>query len=494
MTSKLEAVAHPAMPSDTSGLLRLFGRNTFWIWVDRGVLSVGTLFAGLFLIRYLAPADFGLYSVALSAGMLAAVAMDLGYSRYAARAVAACPAEGRSILTASLFFSALFGLAELAAMLAALQLRATYFAAVCAGLLLGNFARLHDLTAAFLRAELRPRAMVWASTLGRLSHIVVIFLVVWFRGSVLDLFVGYIFVAVPGLVLRLYQLRHHRPAWSELRWGAMWSLTLRAWPFFSFSLTELGFSQVFLISFSLVASQHEVGLLAAGLAIVSLLHQGASAVADAVLPLMTRLFEGGRMAEVLALRDRILEGLLVLTLPAVAVLFVFAPQICALLGAKYVACAPILRLLALRAPLWILEGFLGAGFLNATNRVGERRNAFAMALLVLVILTLVLGSAWCGEGAAVAFWVATLCVLHSYTRFCLAHGDRLNLVGMFAATAPAAAVMAALCFTLSDAMHWALTLPPAILAYFILLLITARARVRSVGRTLWQCLVGQEST
>ena len=492
MNTKLQAtsVSPPGLPSNTSTLLHLFGRITFWIWVDRCLLSVGTLVAGLLLIRYLAPVDFGLYSMALSAGALAAVGLDLGYSRYAARAVAACPAEGRSILTASLFLSAAFGLAELVALLAAFQLREMYLAAILAGLLLGNFARLHDLTAAFLRAELRPRAMVWASTMSRLSHIAVIFLVIGLRGSVLDLLLGYALVAVPGLALRLSQLWHHRPALRGLSWKALRSLTLRTWPFFSFSLTELGFSQVFLLSFSLVASRHEAGLLAAGLAIVSLLHQWASATADAVLPLMTRLYEGGRISEVLDLRGRILEGLLVFSMPAVVMLFVFAPQVCALLGERYAACAPILRLLVLRAPLWILEGFLGAGFLNATNRVAERRNAFALALLVLVIFTLVLGRSWGEQGAALAFWLATLCILHSYARLCSSMGDRLNLLSMFAATVPAALIMAAVCFVLSDAIHWALTLPPAILAYFTILLITARTRLLSVGRTLRQCLVG----
>jgi len=480
----------PDLPANTSAILGVFGKNTLWIWVDRGLLSIGTLLAGLLLVRYLGPADFGHYSVALSAGVLVAVVMDLGFTRYAARVVAASPREGRSIMSLGLLTSVVLLLGEMVALVVAALLKNGYLAVICAGLILGNFGRLHDLTGAFLRAELRSRAMVLGSTISRLGHIVVIFIVIGFRLSVLDLLLGYSLVAVPALALRLRQLWHHGPALRELSWRGFWSVSRHAWPFFSFSLSELGYSQVFVLTFSIVASRHEVGLLSAGLVIISLLHQWASATADAVLPLMTRLYEAGRIRELLELRSRILEALLILSIPVVVVLFVFAPQICALLGGKYAASAPVLRILALRAPLWILEGFLGAGFLNATNRVAGRRNAFAFALVVLVILTLILGRIWGPQGAAVAFWIATFCILWAYIRLCSSIGGELRLTSAFAATGSAALVMAALCLKLSNSMFWVLAIPPALLIYFAVLFFFARTRLLSAGRTLRECLVG----
>ena len=481
---------HSELPPGTAAILGVFGRNTLWIWVDRGLLAIGTLLAGLFLVRYLGPADFGLYSVALSAGLLFGVAMDLGYSRYAARAVAASPKEGRGIMTLGLLTSAVLLLGELAALTVAALLKNGYVAVICVGLILGNFSRLHDLTGAFLRAELRSRAMVLASSINRLGHILVICIVIWFRLSVLDLLLGYAIVAVPALALRLRQLWHHLPLLREWNWQGFWPTTRHAWPFFSFSIAELGYSQIFLLTFSFVAAPHDVGLLSAGIIIVSLLHQWASAIADAVLPLMTRLFEAGRFPELFELRARILQLLLILSMPVAVVLFVFAPQICAILGGKYSASAPILRILALRTPLWILEGFFGVGFLNATNRVVGRRNAFAVALIILVILTLILGHIWGPEGAAVASWLATLCILWAYLRLCAQIGGPLHLAPVAAITCLASLIMAWVSVQLAPLFGWGFALVPAVLSYFAVLFLVAPSRLIRAGRTLRECFAG----
>src|SRR5215469_3302431 len=91
-----------SLPSDSATILRIFGANTLWLWLDLGGLRLGTMAAGLFLIRYLGPMNFGLYSTALAAGWLANAAVDLGLTRYAARAIAASPQEGSSILALNL--------------------------------------------------------------------------------------------------------------------------------------------------------------------------------------------------------------------------------------------------------------------------------------------------------------------------------------------------------------------------------------------------------
>ena len=78
------------LPAETSGaILRILGRNTFWLWIDLGVLRIGTMLAGLFLIRYFGPTNFGVYSTALASGWIANSVVDIGLTRYAARAVAA---------------------------------------------------------------------------------------------------------------------------------------------------------------------------------------------------------------------------------------------------------------------------------------------------------------------------------------------------------------------------------------------------------------------
>ena len=72
--TKIEQLAAPCsgeLPRETSAILRIFGENTLWLWLDLGALRLGTMLAGLFLIRYFGPANFGIYSMALAIGWVA---------------------------------------------------------------------------------------------------------------------------------------------------------------------------------------------------------------------------------------------------------------------------------------------------------------------------------------------------------------------------------------------------------------------------------------
>lgn len=98
-TNSLPPLNAAELPAEASAILRIFGRNTLWLWLDLGALRIGTMLAGLFLIRYFGPANFGMYSMALAVGWVANAVIDLGLTRYAARAVAASAAEATPILS-----------------------------------------------------------------------------------------------------------------------------------------------------------------------------------------------------------------------------------------------------------------------------------------------------------------------------------------------------------------------------------------------------------
>jgi O-antigen/teichoic acid export membrane protein len=122
------------LPTERAAILRIFGKNTFWLWLDLGALRIGSLLAGFFLIRYLGPNGFGLYSSAIAVGFLVNAISDLGLTRYTARAVAADPGEGPPILTLTLLTTVLFALLEVAGLLFALLTGHSRIAAICAGL------------------------------------------------------------------------------------------------------------------------------------------------------------------------------------------------------------------------------------------------------------------------------------------------------------------------------------------------------------------------
>src|SRR5438876_10786191 len=100
--------ADTGLPTERAAILGIFGKNTFWLWLDLGALRVGSLLAGFFLIRYLGPHDFGLYSTAIAVGFLVNALSDLGLTRYTARAVAADALEGPPILSLAVITTAIF--------------------------------------------------------------------------------------------------------------------------------------------------------------------------------------------------------------------------------------------------------------------------------------------------------------------------------------------------------------------------------------------------
>ena len=121
------------LPTERAALLRIFGKNTFWLWLDLGALRIGSLLAGFFLIRYLGPNGFGLYSTAIAVGFLVNAVSDPGLTRYTARAVAANSAEGSPILSLSLLTTPGFAILEIAGLLIALFTGHPRAAAICAG-------------------------------------------------------------------------------------------------------------------------------------------------------------------------------------------------------------------------------------------------------------------------------------------------------------------------------------------------------------------------
>src|SRR6266478_6775677 len=161
--------ADTGLPTERAAILGIFAKNTFWLWLDLGALRIGSLLAGFFLIRYLGPNGFGLYSTAIAVGFLVNAVSDLGLTRYTARAVAANSAEGPPILSLSLLTTAVFAVLEVAGLLIALLTGHPRAAAICAGLVLNNLEGTAILCSAMLTANLRSRQILSGSVIGTIA-------------------------------------------------------------------------------------------------------------------------------------------------------------------------------------------------------------------------------------------------------------------------------------------------------------------------------------
>ncbi len=483
-----QTIAVAELPTGSSAVLSAFGRNTFWLWIDRGVMQLGTLVMGLLLVRYLGPERYGTYTIALSVGAAVAVFTDLGMTRYAARAIAASPLEAPGLLAAELALTAGLLVIELIALLVTSLMGKALGAAICAGMIAGNLLGTVTFSASVLVAGLRSRGVLVASVLSRIGSICVVGVVIWRHLSVVSLLLGLSVVTVPVLAIRLWQLSSYWPARRYWHWESFRGVVIRAWPFFSYSVTQIGYQQVSVLCLGVVASREAVGWFAAALVIADVFPQWTFASVDALLPLLTRLFEAGRLDEFRDVGQRLLETMLVLSVPIVLVLAIYAPELCRILGARFSYSALVLRIVSYRALVSVLRGLIGQGFLTATNLVAERRNAVAKVLVLLAAMTLLLGRLFGPAGAAMALLIADSVLLVQYVqvshkaglRFAWKSGMLCGLIG------GAAMVVASL--VLPEAIPWTVRAAAVVLAYVAVLFLFARHTTFGVIATLRDCV------
>jgi O-antigen/teichoic acid export membrane protein len=476
-----------SLPAESGAILRILGRNTFWLWLDLGALRIGTMLAGLFLIRYFGPTNFGVYSTALAAGWIGNCVVDLGLTRYAARAVAASVEETRPIIALSVFTTAISVALEVLALLLALRFGNWQLACFAAGFVLCNFEGTASLCSSVLTAELRSRAILPGSLLGAAGLIGLTIAVIWLHLAVLTMLTALCFKSLLVVSLRLWQLREHWPNRQDFHPEVLMRTVRNALPYFSYNLTQVGYGKIAILCFGLVAPKEQVGWFAAAFVISDVIPQWSYASSGALLPVWTRLFENGRWEEMVALRQRLLDILLFASIPVWISLSVFAPEICALLGPRYVPSAPVLRIVACRSVLAVLDGFLGHGFLVSVNRMKERQAALSVSFVLLAVLSAVLGYMWGAEGVAIGLFVSDAVLIFQYLRIFSRIGMPLEwtpvVPGLFAG-----AIMVGSALALPQGLQPILKLSVILFLYFGTLALLSKDRLVSAGRTLQECI------
>lgn len=476
-----------SLPAESGAILRILGRNTFWLWLDLGALRIGTMLAGLFLIRYLGPANFGVYSTALAAGWIGNCLVDLGLTRFAARAVAASAEETRPILAVSLLTTVISVALEILALLLALRLGYWQLACFAAGFVLCNFEGTASLCSSILTAELRSRAILPGSVLSAAGLIGLTVAVIYLHLSVLAMLTALCFKSLLVVSLRLWQLKEHWPHRTDFHSSPLIRTVRNALPFFSYNLTQVGYGKIAIVCFGMVAPREQVGWFAAAFVLSDVIPQWSYASSGALLPLWTRLFENGRWEEMIRLRQRLLDILLFASIPVWISLSFFAPEICALLGPRYVPSAPVLRIVACRSVLAVLDGFLGHGFLISVNRLKERQTALSVSFFLLAALSTLLGYLWGAEGVAIGLFISDAVLISQYLRI-------LSKIGMpmeWPAVVPgilAGAIMAAAAVALPQGAQPLLKLLVIVFVYVAALTLLSKNRLLDAGRTLQECI------
>jgi hypothetical protein len=108
---------------------------------------------------------------------------------------------------------------------------------------------------------------------------------------------------------------------------------------------------------------------------------------------------------------------------------------------------------------------------------------------MLAILTLVFGHLWGATGCALALLIADVSILFQYRHIFLSAGFPIQLRAIWSAAA-AGVAMAIVGVELPHTINWIYRVPPALVSYFTVLVVLARARLFSAGRTLIDCFTG----
>lgn len=476
-----------ALPKESSMLLRIFGRNSLWLWMDLGGLRIGSLLAGLFLIRYFGPSNFGIYSSALAIGWVVNAAMDLGVTWYAAREVASKPAESPHIFGISLLTTFVAFLTQAAMLIVAVLAHHAILSCIAAGLIFCNFEGTASLCSAVLTAELRSRDIVPSSITGILGMIAMTILVILMHLSVLAMLLGLSVKSLVVLSMRLWKLRSAWPTWETVYRGHLLRVVRSAWPYFQYNLTQIGYGRVAIVCFGLVASPEKVGWFAAAFVIADVFPQWSYACSNALLPVWTKLFESKRFQDLVELRQRLLDIVIFIAVPFWIGLAIFAPRVCTLLGSHFADSASVLRIVASRSLLSVLDGFLGHSYLIAVNQIKARQKAQSRSLVVLAALSLLLGWVWGPVGVGVALLVSDSTLILQYLRISTRMSMKIEWPAILpSAVAGAVMVAAALATPNSLALPFKIIL--VFCAYSLTLLLLSRERLLSAGRTLRECV------
>jgi O-antigen/teichoic acid export membrane protein len=467
--------------------LRVFGSNSFWLWLDRGALRIGTLLAGLVLIRYLGPSNYGVYVMAIATGAVVNIITDCGLTRYGARTAAAWPEEIPRILTCSLLITAVSFVLEFVTFGVALAAGHDYVAAIAAGLILTNFEGTATLCSALLTGDLRSREILPASIFSVCAVIAIVLIAVWQHFTVLELLSALAIKSFCVVGLRLLQMHDWWPTSRSFKRSELSATIHRAWPFFSYALVEIAYSQLPIFCLGLVTTKKQVGLFAAAMVIANILPQWLFASSDALLPIITKLHEAGEAVATSAMMQKVIDLFVMITLPLAIALSTLAPIICSLMGRQFRSSGEILSIAAFLCVLTAIGTLLGSVYLTAINRVRQRRDALAICAIITLVLLLLVGKLYGGVGAVICVVCGNVAIDVAYFRLCRNAGLDLNLTPMLSAFLAGTVAMLIAWLTHSIWQSRLGISGTALLTYLIAFTLFSRQSMGSAWGTLREC-------
>ncbi len=372
-----------------------------------------TVVSAAVLFRYLGPDDAGKYVTVLAIVAIVGSMFDGGLHSLAVRETSVLRgADRRAVIADLLGMRVLLGLAAIV-LASAFAAVLGYDRSLVLGTALGSVAlvlwSVHQILAAPLVASLRLGSVTAIDFFRQAGTVVLVLVSVWASLGLLAFFAIPIPVTVAAVVwtmLLVYRDVALVPSFRTSRWRPLLRDVV---PYGLAAAAGFLYFRVAVVLLSLVSTERETGLYSAAFRIVEVLMIVPQLAVGAVLPILARAASDDRDRLAYGVR-RAFRGAAVFGCGLAVVLAIGAPfAIAVVAGPDFGEAADMLRVQAVGLGIALVTSVFTYALLSVRMH-RELLLANGVALAVSIGLTLVLGGAWGGMGAATAVVVAELCL------------------------------------------------------------------------------------
>jgi O-antigen/teichoic acid export membrane protein len=385
-----------------------------WLLADRALRLAGGLLVGLWVARYLGPANFGAYNFALALSMLVASVATLGLDSILVRELVREPGREPELLGTALLLrlgGALVALLAIVAAAAALRPGDGLSAALTAIVGVGGLLQASTVVDLWFQSRVAARDAVLARNLAFLAAALLRVGLILAGAPLVAFAAAYVAEALLGAiaVTAAYLRRGGRP----LRWRASAARARRlladSWPLILGGILVNTYLRIDQVMIGQILGDRELGVYSAAVRLAEVLPLIPGAIIAATLPAVV----AARQADPALYAER-LRRLYALVVAigygcALAATAAAGPLVALLLGPGFDAAVPQVVVLAW-AGVFVGLGLARSSFLTAENYTRLHLATVAIGCAANVALNLLLIPAMGGLGAAVAsligYWLA----------------------------------------------------------------------------------------
>lgn len=389
---------------EDAGLRRYF-HNTGWLFIGQASSLLASFLAGVLVIRYLGPEDYGRVSYAIAIVSAFSFLASLGLDSVIARELVRTPESVNSLLGTSFILKILGGLlAAISSVAAVFFIEESNSVRLMAFLFSLTFLfQASSVIQVFFQAEVRSRFSVYAQLFAVFLTVTLKIIFICFHLPLVYLMLIYLldsFWLAGGLFFM-----YHRQGGRVFSWFGDRSLARRlisaSWPLMFSSLSVYVYMKIDQIMIGRMLGETAVGQYAAAVKVSESWYFLPVIICSSLFPAMVRAVKNGREAAKKRMRQLYIFLFLISFLGSTALFFISSWAVILLFGSGFLPAIPVLKILS-----WSGVGvFIGTANYNYLAAKDAQKLAFyisSAASLLNIALNFLFIPRYGINGAAIA--------------------------------------------------------------------------------------------